>query len=74
MGDANTYTIKISARFIGQSDWISSGDMVSFTYESDPCNTATIIADPHPPITTSVLVSAFSSTPLWYDSVSGSAN
>ena len=39
----------------------------------NPCKTATVTATPYPSFTTSVLVSESSSTPLWYDSYSGSA-
>ena len=39
----------------------------------NPCDTATVSATPYPSFTTSVLVSASSSTPHWYDSYSGSA-
>ena len=72
IGDANTYSLTIRARFVGQTTWLSSASAI-YTY-TNPCLTATISGTAFPSITTSVLVPASSSTALWYDSVSGSAS
>ena len=40
----------------------------------NPCDSATVVVTSHPTFSTSVHVSASSSTPLWYDSYSGSAS
>ena len=71
-GDANVYTVTISARFAGQTAWVTSAS-ATYTY-INPCTTATITAASFPSISTSVLVQASSSAALWYDSVSGSAS
>ncbi len=70
--DAKTYIVTISARFAGQTAWVTSAS-ATYTYVN-PCTTATITAASFPSISTSVLVHASSSAALWYDSVSGSAS
>ena len=69
--DALTYTLTISARFVGQTSWVRSAS-ATFKY-INPCPTSAITGVSFPSITTSVFVPTSSSTPLWYDSVSGSA-
>ena len=70
-GDALTYTLTISARFAGHTSWVRSAS-ATFKY-INPCPTSAITGVSFPSITTSVFVPTSSSTPLWYDSVSGSA-
>ncbi len=72
IGDVKSYTVTVRARFTGQTEWVTSAT-VTYTY-TNPCNSATITLGSHPDITTTVRVSASSSTALWYDSVSGSAS
>ena len=72
IGDVNSYTVTVSARFTGQTEWVVSAT-ATYTYVN-PCNSASIVFGSHPDITTTVFVPASSSTALWYDSVSGSAS
>ena len=70
IGDVNSYTVTVRARFTGQSDWVSA--TATYTY-TNPCNSATITLGSHPDITTTVHEPVFSIA-LCYDSVSGSAS
>ena len=60
------------------SNYAASGPVptTSKTFELNilnPCDTAIITAVSYPHLTTTVLVSATTTTPIWYDSYSGSA-
>jgi hypothetical protein len=70
--DVKAYTVTVYARFVGITTWPTSAT-ATYTYNADPCLTATVTASPHPNIITSVFVPGSSSAALWYDSVSGSA-
>ena len=69
LADANVYTVKLQAKYTGESSWLVTSDPVIYEYV-DPCKTATITATDYPHFTTSVLSSGSSSTPIWTDSVS----
>lgn len=72
INDVKAYTVTVRARFTGQTAWVTSAT-ATYTY-TNPCYSANIVFGPHPDITTTVWVTASSSTALWYDTVSGSAS
>ena len=77
LADVNLKTVTLTSTL--QNYVVASGTPAptiqkSFTIQIvDPCNSATITATAHPAITASVLSSASSAAPLWFDSHSGSA-
>ena len=69
--DAKVYSITLSVNFSGQTPTKTSGP---FTFEYIlPCPSAIIVTSNHPKIATSVLVTAWSSTQLWYATFPNSA-
>ncbi len=68
--DSNAYIVTISARYVGAASWLTS-TTATVTYVH-PCSLATILVQHHPPISTSLLVAASSSSDIWYDSFTGS--